>query len=224
MGYYINLKNISIDDYKRILNSADLIPSWMVLKENIDENFDIIKELEIQDLDALQETLKTKKRLHEFSEKSGLSEDYLIVLRRMINGYHPKPNKIIDLPDIEEDVVERLEAIGIKNTLQLYCKVLTAEDRDKLSQSTGINKGIILRITRLADLSRIRWVNHTFAYVLLEAGYESALGVANADYRNMYEEIKQLNEEREIYKANIGINDMKRCVESAKDLDFEIEY
>jgi hypothetical protein len=33
-----------------------------------------------------------------------------------------------------------------------------------------------------------------------------------------------LNAERKIYKGNIGVNDMKRCVEAAKGLDFEIEY
>lgn len=43
MRYYIDLERISIDQYKEILKSADLIPSWMILKENIDKNLDIIK-------------------------------------------------------------------------------------------------------------------------------------------------------------------------------------
>ena len=43
MGYYIDLKSISIDTYKEILQTTELIPSWKVLKENIDKNLDVIK-------------------------------------------------------------------------------------------------------------------------------------------------------------------------------------
>jgi hypothetical protein len=58
----------------------------------------------------------------------------------------------------------------------------------------------------------------------LEVGYDTAKKVAYADYNQMYEKIKQLNEEREIYKGNIGAHDMKLCVEAAQGLDFDIEY
>ena len=67
-------------------------------------------------------------------------------------------------------------------------------------------------------------MNHTFAYVLMEAGYDTTEAVAKADYQALYETVKQLNKEREIYKANIGPNDMKLCIESARGLDFEIVY
>ncbi|MCP4550674.1 MAG: hypothetical protein GY834_01245 [Bacteroidetes bacterium] len=60
--------------------------------------------------------------------------------------------------------------------------------------------------------------------MLLEAGFDTAEKVANADYKEMYQIIKQLNEERKIYNAHIGENDMKLCVESAKSLDLEVEY
>ena len=81
-----------------------------------------------------------------------------------------------------------------------------------------------MMLTKLTDLSRIRWVNHTFAYVLLEAGYDTAEKVANANYQELYERVKQLNEEKEIYNAHIGVRDMKMCIEAAKGLDFEIQY
>ena len=47
--------------------------------------------------------------------------------------------------------------------------------------------------------------------------------VADADYRTLYETIKQLNNERNIYNAHIGVNDMKMIIESAQGLNFEIE-
>ena len=81
-----------------------------------------------------------------------------------------------------------------------------------------------MKLAKLTDLSRIRWVNHTFAYVLLEAGYDTAEKVAAADYKALYETVKTLNEEREIYKGHIGVHDMKLCVEAAEDVSLEIEY
>ena len=224
MGYYIDLESISIDQYKTILRAADLIPSWMVLKKNIDENFDTIKNQGISNLDELQKALKNKNKVQEFSGQSGLPEDYLNVLRRVINGYHPKPNRFRDFPNLTKEVVEKLEALGFKNTLHLYDEILTPEKRNDLSQKIGIDRNDVLKLAKLTDLSRVRWVNHTFAYVLLEAGYPTAESVARADYREMYETIRELNREREIYKGHIGAHDMKMCVEAARGLDFEIKY
>ncbi len=224
MGYYIDLNSISIGEYKETLKSVDLIPSRMILKENTDENLDIIESHNIQNLDELQKTLKDKKKLPELSKQFGISERFLEVLRAEINGYLQKPNRIKDFSCVGESIVHGLEKLGLKNTLKLYGEVLNQEKRDELSIKTGISKIDIMQLTKLTDLSRIRWVNHTFAYVLLESGYDTAKKVANADYKEMYETIKQLNEERKIYNAHIGVNDMKLCIESAKSLDFEIDY
>ncbi len=43
MGYYIDLRSISIDKYKEILKATELIPSWKILGKDIDKNLDIIK-------------------------------------------------------------------------------------------------------------------------------------------------------------------------------------
>lgn len=224
MGYYIDLEKISIDKYKRILKVADLIPSRMILKENIDENLEILKKHKFQNLDELQKALKNKHKLQELSNQFGISVRYLEVLRAEINGYRQKPNRIKDFACIDEDIVHKLEALGLENTFKLYEEVLTTEKRNELSKRTGIDQNEIIKLTKLTDLSRIRWVNHTFAYVLLEAGYDTAKKVAEADYNEMYKTIKQLNEEKEIYKGNIGAHDMKLCVRSAQGLDFDIEY
>lgn len=224
MSYYIDLSKISIDEYKEILKSADLIPSWMILKENIDKNLDLIKKQNVLNLEQLQSVIKDKTKIQEFAKQSSLPEEYLTILRRVINGYHPKPNRIKDFPNITQEIISKLEELKIKNTIHLYEQVLTQEKRNELSKKTGIDKVEIVKLTKLTDLSRIRWVNHTFAFVLLEAGYDTAQKVATADYNQMYEKIINLNKERELYKGNIGAHDMKLCVEAAQGLDFDIEY
>ncbi len=224
MGYYIDLKSISIDKYKEILKTTELIPSWKVLGENIDKNLNVIKKQHIENLDKLLATLKDKDKIQEFSKQSGLPTNYLEVLKRAVNGFRQKPNRIKDFTCIPEVVANKLDKLGIKNTLKLYDEILTRPKRAEFSRETGISKDEMIRLTKLTDLSRIRWVNHTFAYVLLEAGYDTAEKVANADYKKLYETIKKLNEERKIYNAHIGERDMKMVIESAQSLDFEIEY
>ena len=224
MGYYVDLRSISIDKYKDILKSTELIPSWKILEENIDGNFDAIKSQNLKNLDELLTALKSKDNIKMLAEESGLPEKYLEVLKRVVNGYRQKPNRLKDFSYVGEDAIEKLEKLGIKNTLKLYEMILTADKREALSMNTGIDKKEILKLTKLADLSRIRWVNHTFAYVLLESGYDTVEKVGKADYKKLYSTIKQLNEKRKIYNAHIGERDMKMIIDSAQELDIEIEY
>jgi uncharacterized protein (UPF0335 family) len=224
MGYYIDLAGISVDEYREILRSGDLLPSQMVLKEDIDDIFKNIKGQGIENVEQLRIALRSKKKLQEFSIQSGIAEDYLKILIRNVNSYRQKPNKIRDFPGVSERVIQKLESLGLKNTLQLYDRILTPQSRNEIASQTGISENDILRLAKLTDLCRIRWVNHTFSYVLLEAGYDTAGKVANADHQELYERVKKLNEEREIFKGHIGVHDMKLCVEAARALPFEIEY
>ena len=224
MGYYVDLKGISIDEYKEILKTAELIPSWKILESDIDKNLDVIKRHNINNLDELLIALKDKDKIKALSKQSGLQENYLAVLKRVVNGYRQKPNRIRDFACVTEDTVVKLEKAGIKDTLKLYDLILTDEKRKELSDKTGISRDELMKLAKLTDLSRIRWVNHTFAYVLIEAGYDTVEKVSNTDCQELYETIKQLNEERKIYNAHIGVRDMKMVVDAAKDLHVELEY
>jgi hypothetical protein len=224
MGFYVDLMKISLDDYREILMNADLLPSRMLLKDNIDAKFDLLKKQQIETVDDLRAILKNKKRLHGISEKTGISIDYLKVLIREVNSYRQKPIMLNDIPGVTDDTIKRLNELNIRNALHLYERVLSEENRRQLSKETGVTESEILRITRIIDLSRIRWVNHTFAYVLLEAGYDSPKKVAEADYNELYSTVKRMNEEREIYKGHIGLHDMKLTVAAAQDVSLDIQY
>lgn len=158
------------------------------------------------------------------SGKSGLPEEYLQILKRVLNGCRQKPNRIGDFSCIAQTAAAKLEKLGIKTTLMLYNMILTPEKREELSKNTGIDKNKILKLAGLTDLSRIRWVNHTFACVLLKSGYDTLEKAAKADFRILYTEVKRLNEEKKIYNTHIGERDMRMVMESARGLDIEIEY
>ena len=224
MGYYVDLKGIGIDAYKDILSKTELIPSWKILGEDIDKNLNAVKKQGVSNLDELLAALKDKSKIKDFSDQSGLSIKYLEVLNRVVKGYKQKPNRIQDFTCISKKVVNRLEKVGIKNTLKLFDKVKTVKDRSECATETGIDKLDILLLARLTDLSRIRWVNHTFAFVLLESGYDSVKKVASANYKSLYADVKKLNDAKKIYNANIGEHDMKMVIESAQMLSIEVEF
>ncbi|MEO9485209.1 MAG: DUF4332 domain-containing protein [Ekhidna sp.] len=217
MSYYINLEKMTIEFFKEWLLTSNLIPSWMILRDNID-HLKSIKKLGIENLEQLRILLRSKSNLQEFASKSGLPEEYLNVLRRVINGFHPKPNRIKDFPRIRQDSAERLKKIGVTNTLQVYEYVSDTSKRAQFSKDTGLGEGEVDRLWKLTDLSRIKWVNHTFASMLKEAGYDSSEKVANADCEEMYQKVKEVNDEQKFYAGTIGLKDMGRCIEFAQML------
>jgi hypothetical protein len=224
MGYYIDLSTISIGEYKTKLEESDLLPSRIILKEDINERFNRLENQGIKTVYELQQALKTKKKLQGFSTISGLPEAYLTILIREVNSLHPKPNKLRDFPDLSEDMILRLEKEGIKNTLQLFDKVVTQESRRDLGEQTGINEKDILELTKLTDLSRIRWTGAVFARLLFESGYDTVEKVSRADYEKLYETLIQINQAQKYTKGKFGLNDIKLCADAANDVPFEIEY
>lgn len=224
MGYYINFKNISVDSYRDELKTCGLTKSRMILKENTDTVFEAIKKQDISNVEELSNALKTKVKLKAFAEKSGIDEEYLVILIREINSNKQKPNKIKDFPNLSEEIKQKLESSGIKDTFQLFHRIIKKNDREALSKDTGIDQKNILKLAKLTDLSRIRWVNHTFASILYELGYNTVEKVTKAEIEKLHEDVNHFNTENNIYKGHIGINDMKLTIDAAKKVTLDIEY
>jgi hypothetical protein len=224
MGYYIDLSSISIDSYKAKLKSSDLLPSRMILKDKLDERFNYFESIGISNVQELQQILKKKDKLAELPKVNFLSGDYLAILLREINSLHPKPNKIKEFIGISSDTVSKLEKIGIKDTVGLFDKVINTKSRKELAIKASIADLEIMELTKLTDLSRIKWVGAMFARILFESGFDTVEKISKANHEDLYKKITQLNKERNLYKGNIGIKDMKLCVNAAKEVPLEIEY
>jgi hypothetical protein len=224
MGYYIDIEKISIDDYRIKLNSAYLPPGRMILKDKLNERLGYFKSIGISNVKELIQLLKKKERFSELSMVEGLSGDYLTILLRELNSILPKPNRISDFIGIAKDTVDRLEIIGITNTEKLYDKVAKKSDRQKLADSTGIEYQDILALTKLSDLSRIKWVGVTYAQMLFDLGVDSVKKVSESDPNHLHERINQMIKDKNIFKGAIGLNDVKILIGSANELPFEIEY
>lgn len=224
MGYYIDLEKISIDDYRVKLESAYLPPSRLILKDKLDERFGYFKSIGIKNIKGLIQLLRKKDKLAELSKVDFLSGDYLTILLRELNSTRPKPNKISEFIEIAKDTIDSLEKIGISNTEKLYDKVIKKSDRQKLADSTGIKYKDILELTKLADLSRMKWVGVTYAQMLYDLGVDTVEKVSVSDPIDLHTRINQMIKEKNIFKGAIGLNDVKILIESASELPLEIEY
>ena len=224
MGYYIDLSKITINDYRKKLEKSDLLPSRMILKEDLENHFKLLASCGIKNLADLQCVLGTKKKIQEFSVMVGLPEEYLIVLIREVNSFHPSPNKIKDFPGILKDVILKLEKEGIKDTFKLFDKIVTVKSRKAFAIITGINDRAILELTKLTDLSRIKWIGVIFARFIYDSGYDTVQKIAKSDYVKLHEIMVQINKEKKYTNCRFGLNDMKLCVNAAKDVPFDIEY
>jgi hypothetical protein len=224
MGYYIDLESISLEDFQEKLRTSYVLPSRIILKEKLDERFEYFQKMGINNIQQLLEVLKDKKKLAEIARIDCFSEAYLKNLYRELNSFHPKPNKMKDFQDIPGEVVSMLDKAGIKDTVDLFDKVKTPKNRKSFATETGISNSDLLKLTKLTDLSRIRWVGVMFARILYESGFDTLEKVANADYMELYYRIIQTNKEKNLYKGKIGLNDMRLCVHAAKEVPLEIEY
>lgn len=224
MGYYIDLEKITIDDYRIKLESAYLPPSRMILKDKLDERFEYFKSIRIKNIKGLIQLLKKKDKFTELSRIDCLSEEYLTILLRELKSTLPKPNKIDDFNIISKGSVEKLEKIGIKNTEKLFDSVITKTDRQKLADSTGIDYADILELTKLSDLSRIKWVGVTYAQMLYNLGVDTVEKISKSDPLDLHARINKMIKEHNIFKGAIGLNDVQILVETANELSLEIEY
>ncbi len=223
--YYIDLTAFSLSRFKERIEHDYLIPSQRLLKEKIDLHFAILESNGINNLGDLHLALKTKKTISAFANKTGLPEEYLTKVYREINGYLPKPVKLDAFPGIDPDVIRKLNEIGVKNTLHLFDRVLSEEDREELSAQLAISDQDILDLTKLTDVARLRWVGPGFARLLVESSYDTVEEISKANYKELFHDLKNTNEKKKLYKGKLSQNDdLKMFIKIANDLPREIQY
>lgn len=218
MTYSINAQNITLDDLMKRIKETDLVPSRSMLTEDIDRKFAGLMQNGIDTLEDLRKAVKTPKSIASLAEKANISVEYLTLLRREIEGYFPKSFPFSDFSLLDQNKIKKLESNGYKNTAQFYEWMEDKDKWDKEIQVLGLDRDFIAQMFALADLTRIQWVNPTFAGMLYDAGCTSAESVAEADAEQLCKAVERINEEKKYFKGKIGLRDIKRLVKAASYL------
>lgn len=224
MPYYRDFSKITLDEYATVLESCHLAKSRMILREDIVSRFTLLKKTGITDLADLLKKLKSKVAFPKIQKETGLSEEYLKILLREVKSLQPSPNKIAEFPQIASEIVAKLASQKIKHTRQLYDYVCTPEQRASLAKTCNLSLANIEYLARLTDLSRVRWVNHTFAFMVYEAGYRSLQALASADAESLHKAIKDVNTKYSFYANAIGLGDIKLCIEAAQTVPQDMQF
>ncbi len=98
--YHLDIEKYTLQKFKSGLKSRKMIPSRISLKDNLDERFRLLETQGISNLKELIDTLKTKPKIELFSKETGLSIDYLSLLRREAKSFLPNPVRLNKFPGI----------------------------------------------------------------------------------------------------------------------------
>lgn len=222
--YYLDFQKYPLKTWQGELKESELLPSRQILKEDLDGRFKILYENGVSNLQELMDTLKTPKRAREFVHKTGLPEKYILVLRREVMSLKPSPVNLSKFPGVNPEFIEKLDDVGIKNTLHLFKVVKTSQDREKLADELRVGVEQILELTRLADLSRVKWVGPVFARMFLDAGVNTVTKLSKTESMSFYDKLAKINQEKKYTQARFVESDLELCIEFARKVPQVIEY
>jgi predicted flap endonuclease-1-like 5' DNA nuclease len=217
--FHIKLENYSLEKFKKSLQRREMIPSRMILKEDIEERFAKLEKRQLSNLKELTDRLKTKSKIEEFSKDAGLSIEYLTILNREAKSYIPKPTRIDKYAGIERNHIKRLDSAGIKNTRHILDQAGEKDKREELTQKTGLPIEALNEIVCLADLSRVYGVGPAFARMI----YDMGIRTIQEFVEKTAEDFIEIYEEKTKKKADFGTNEIQFSIELAKDLDILVE-
>lgn len=213
---YSKPETVSLDDLRERIKSTDLVPSRAVLLEGIDAIFNTLAQQGLNTWQDLQNAIKNPKKIESFSMQSGIDSQYLVLLRREVESYHPKPFDLIAIDWIPQDVIKKLEGEGIISSDQLLLITSDKDLKNRLTEKIGIDYQMMDYLLNLVSLCRVQWVSPTAARMLIEAGYETPLKLSDADGNELFEAMDRVNKSGGYFKGTIGLRDIKRLIEAAK--------
>ena len=222
-NYFIDTDKFPIDKFRDILKKKDILPGRIVLKDKLNERFFLLKTKGINSLQDLLDTLKTKAKVDKFAKEIGLSVDYLTILRREANSYLSVPVRLVDLPFIGKDIIEKLKLNGIKDSKQLFEYAAKRSDRKKLADRYKLPVDKLLELVQLCDLVRITGVGPVFARIIFDSGIYTVKDFLTFDSSDLFERLVKLNDEKGLTKAKFTVKDIMYCIELGKYLPKVIE-
>jgi len=217
--YCIDLEQFSLEQFGHMLETKDILPGRRILLEKMDERFAALALMGIENLADLRAALKSKVKWETFSQESGLSLDYLVILRREVNSYVSKPFDLEKIPGVNPEYVKRLAAVGVKHTSHLFERAMSPADRAALAEQTGVPDDALLELVKLSDLARIVGVGPVSVRLLYDVGLDTPEAFLAHSVDELLEKIHTVEE-----GATLTTKDIEYCLETAQHLPKAIEY
>jgi len=198
-----------------ILKKQNLLPGRKILLENLEENFHRMAATGIHNLAELKNNISSTQRLFAFAAKTGVSENYLTILKREMGSLEQKPVLISDFPGISANTVSILLNKGIRTSKDVYNLEINRGNISAASREMGIVEGDLQELSSLCDLARINGIGAIAARTIYEGGYKSIVEIAHAKAAELLESMNAVNASRQYYKVKLGEKDMQFVIDAA---------
>jgi hypothetical protein len=216
MKYTVDISKISVNEYKEILRNTELLPSRKILHQDLDACFNAILNRKINNLGELKKAMSSKEKIASLSTKLALSEEYLIILRREIGSMETKIVLLKEFPEIESKALDFLHKYNIKSSKDYFEFYLSFYDKNIMEEKYLLSEIKAHEIFCLCDLVRINGVGALAAKSFFEAGFQSVDDVSRANATEMLSKVSFVNNDKQYYKAKLGVKDMQFCIDCAK--------
>ncbi len=200
MGYTLPLEQITLAEYRQLLQQQNLLPGRRMLHEQLEARFFSLASVGLSSVAQLFAALATPKKLSTLAKQTGISEEYLTLLRRELGSLTQKPVPISAFPNLSQSYISKLAASGIRTSKDYWGQCKNPADE----------------LFCLCDLVRINGVGAVAARAFYEAGFGSVAAVACARATDMLHRVSAVNAEKNYYKAKLGEKDMQFCIDFAK--------
>lgn len=213
-SYYIDFNTFTLDKLKQSLKGRAMIPSRVLLKEDMDERFKLLRKRGITNLSELIAALKSKEKVSTFSKESGLTEEYLTILKREASSYHPNPIALDKFPGASKETCQKLAEVGIKNTKQLFTEAKIKGDLQAVVTTSGADFDSVEELLGLSDIGRLYGVGPVFARMIYDTGVTSVaefVKYSGSEFVALYEKVTGK-------KADFSSADINFSLEIAREL------
>jgi predicted flap endonuclease-1-like 5' DNA nuclease len=222
-NYHQDLTLFRLDEFRHILETEEVLPGRKILSEKITERFAVLESQGINNLQDLLNNLKSKNHIEKFATQSGLPVDYLVILRRQVNSYLPKPFTLQEIPGIDPIYINRLAACGIKNSQQIFMRSRTKQERTDLARQVDLPYTAILELFKLSNLARINGVGPVFARLIYETGVDTLEKLVQSAPEELYKKLLSINHQKQYTKIMATLKDLAYCIKIARSLPREEE-
>jgi len=207
LNYMPDLSKISLNDFKRELINGRLLPSRKPLLEDIDRKFSKIEKVGVNNAEKLKKILNSA-GLKKIAKETNISEGYFKLLKREVNNLLPTPVKFSDIPSISQKIVKKLDSLNIIDTEVLFPYVADVGSRKKFIKASGLSEEEARWLTKIVDVSRIKWVGPKLARLIVDTKYDSVKKLAKANPVDVLNALNDAKKKYRAYDGPLGINDI----------------
>ena len=174
-AYLISIKR-SKPSIKRAVGALKAFETWLSETQDLTIDDEITVALLTTFIQSVQ---KGKKNLllglsdvFDFQQRENL-KNAALEMRRAILDKQVKPMRLKDFLGVDQTLLTRLEARGLRDAWQLLRVCKTPADRQKLARQLDVPYNELLDLVKMADLSRMRAVKAVRTRLYLESGFDT---------------------------------------------------